>query len=364
MKTRFGQGIRRRAWALLGGALLCCSASVYGQELLYGEDLVRQLASPGEVRSVTNIRAKLRKESKTAQPLFKYTPLPFSDIATAPDTTRAEVKRPKQWDMPPFASLPPALPPDMPEEIRKQIEAEDDQYYESATPQGFPDLPIEQREVIPARLRPRRVDPGEEFVITITEMPPAFSTRRYYESDENVFLELAAFGGTTSFKAEEAYKAMKQAAVEQTPMEGFGEEAFLTRVVVVDEATRPKEEAPMYDGPPIPEAPPFEEILPEDKARPDLTDSGAAAALTAPAFNDLPVADLEGKKITFPAPPKKYVPAGGKVKQSLLVMVAYYPDEAVTLSFAIEERLGTVQDLMAVALLAQRKLKEEVVAHD
>lgn len=364
MKLRLAIGFRRRALALLGGAILLCSASAWGQERLYGEDLVRQLASPGEIRAATNIRARLRKESKTAQPLFKFTPLPFSDIATAPDTTVMETKRPKQWDMPPFPSLPPALPADMPEEIRKEIEASDDRYYEVVTPNGFSDIPLDQPEVIPYRLRPRKVEPGEEFVINITEMPPAFSTRRYYESDENVFLELSAFGGTTSFKAEEAYKAMKQAAVEQTPMQGFGEEAFLTRVVVVDEATIPEDEAPMYDGPPIPEAPPFEDILPEDQARPDLTDSGAAAALTAPAFTDLPVADLEGKKVEFPAPPKKYVPVGGKVKQSLLVMVAFYPDEAVTLSFAIEERLGTVQDLMAVAMLAQRKLKEEIVAHD
>lgn len=364
MKLRWAAGFRRRALALVGCAMLMLTSGASAQKLLYGEDLVRQLASPGEIRSATTIRAKLRKESKSAEPLFKFAPLPFADIATAPDTTRVDSERPKQWEMPTFPSIPPALPPDMPEEIRKQIEADDDRFYQTVTPTEFSDIPLEQREVIPYRSRPRKVEPGEEFNIKITEMPPAFSVRRYFESDPNVFLELAAFGGTTSFKAEEAYKAMKQAAVEQTAMEGFGEQAFLTRVIVVDESSKPQEDVSPYDGPPVPEAPPFEDILPEDQARPDLLDSGAAAALTAPAFTDLPVADLEGKKITFPSPPKKYVPAGGKVKQSLLVMVAYYPDEAVTLSFAIEERMGTVQDLMSIAMLAQRKLKEEIVAHD
>jgi hypothetical protein len=158
---------------------------------------------------------------------------------------------------------------------------------------------------------------------------------------------------------------MKLSAVSQEPMEGFGEQAFLTRIVVVDESTIPPAPEPsLVEGPPLPEVPPFPELAPQDQARPELLDSGRAAALNAPAFTDVPVADLEGKRISFPAPPKKYVPKGGKIKQSLIVLVAYYPDEALTLTFAIEERLGTVQDLMAVAMLAQRKLREDIVARD
>jgi hypothetical protein len=350
--------------ALAGAAFFACTLSSSSQNL-YGEDLVRQLASPAEIRGATTIRAKLRKETREAEPLFVLTPLPFADIATAPDVTPAKsTTRPKQWYLPPFETIDPALPPDMPESIRKEYEERLTLAQTTAIPETWSELAPPEPKVISALLKPRRVDPGEEFVFRIKEMPSAFSVRRYYESDKNVFIELAAFGGTTPYKAEEAFRAMKEVAVQQEPMEGFGEEAFLTRVIIIDEATKPAPEEPFMDGPPMPEVPTFAEIEPQDEARPDLTDSGSAAALTAPAFTELAVVDLEGKKVEYPSPPKKYFPKGGKVKQSLLVLVAFYPDESVTLTFAIEERLGTVQDLMSVAMLAQRKLREEIVARD
>ncbi len=351
--------IRRAIWA----AFLALSLLARAQNL-YGEDLVSRLGSPGEIREATNIRAKLRKQSKEAEPLFVLTPLPFADIEAAPNSQHYTPPRPKQWYLPPWPNLDPALPPDMPEHIRLEYEARRSREAQAAI---WPEIALEGQDPDKpsALLVPRPVEPGEELVVAITEVPPAFSVRRYYESDKDIFLEMAAFGGTTSFKAEEAYRAMKLAAVKQEPMQGFGEEAFLTRVVIVDESTRPEaKEASIVEGPALPEVPPFPELEPEDRARPELLDSGTAAALSAPAFNDLPVADLAGKRVSFPAPPKKYVPKGGKVKHSLLVLVAFYPDEALTLSFALEERLGTVQDLMAVAMLAQRKLRDEVLARD
>jgi hypothetical protein len=350
----------KKAFVIIAVFFACTVGS--GAQNLYGEDLVRRLASPAEIREVTNIRSRLRKESKEAEPLFVLSPLPFGDIPTAPDVSPSQpTQRPKQWYLPPWPSLDPALPPDMPESIRKEYEARSLQTV--VTPEIWPDLITPQREVASALLVPKRVAPGEEFVFRIKDMPEAFSVRRYYESDKNIFIELAAFGGTTPFKAEEAYRAMKEVAVQQEPMQGFGEEAFLTRVLVVDESTIPPETSPL-DGPPLPEVPPFPEVEPEDKARPELLDSGRAAALTAPAFRTVAVADLEGKTVTYPSPPKKYFPKGGKVRHSLLVLVAFFPDESLTLSFAIEERMGTVQDLMALAMLAQRKLRDDVVARD
>lgn len=348
---------------LVLGLLLACSLAAAAQNL-YGDDLVRRLASPGEIREATTIRARLRKETSQAEPLFVFTPQPFAEIGAAPNSQTTASEKVKQWYLPPWPSLDPALPPDMPEHIRLEYEA---RRQREAPAEVWPEIDIEGQDLHKpsALLVPRPVNPGEELVVQVTEIPPAFSVRRFYESDDDVFLELAAYGGTTSFKAEEAFKAMKLSAVKQEPMEGFGEEAFLTRIVVVDESTVPPvEEASPVEGPPLPEVPPFAELAPQDRARPEMLDSGRAAALEAPAFTDLAVADLEGKRVAFPAPPKKYVPKGGKIKQSLLVLVAYYPDEALTLTFAIEERLGTVQDLMAVAMLAQRKLRDEVVARD
>ncbi len=345
-------------------------ALTFGQTLpaqnLYGEDLVWRLASPSEIREVTSIGArKLRKESRQAEPLFVLTPPPFSDVPAAPPSeANVTPRRAKQWKLPPWTNIDPALPADLPEEVRKEWEA---RQKASEPANVWSEIPVvgQDQNRPSIFLRPRPVAPGEEFIFRNKELPPAFSLRRYHDGDENVFVEIAAYGGTTSFKAEEAYRAMKEAATKQDPLLGLGEEAFLTRVVVTKEPkSAQSEEQPFIDGPALPTAPPFAEIAPSDIARPDLLDSGRAVALAAPAFTDVAVADLEGKRVIFHQGPKKYVPKGGEVKQSLMVAVAFFPDQAVTLTFAIEERLGNVQDLIAVAMLAQRKLREDIVARD
>lgn len=333
-------------------------------ETLYGDDLAARLAGPREIREATSIRSKLRKVMDEAPPLFVLTPMAFSDVEVAPDITPIKAEgRPKQWELPPFSSVPPALPPDTPESVRREIE-EANRQPPLPTPAGFTEIPIEVPEIPHPMTRPKALAPGEEFVFRIKEMPEPFSVRRYFESDEDVFFQISAYGGTTSWKAEEAYRAIKECATRQDPLEGVGAEAFLTRVVVIDPRSLPAEGEDAMNGPALPAAPPFAEIEPEDEARPDLLDSGKTAAMSAPAFSDLAVADLEGKTIAFSEPPKKYTPKGGKVKQSLIVLVAFFKDESLTVTFAIEERLGNVQDLVDVALLAQKNLKEDIVAKD
>ena len=158
---------------------------------------------------------------------------------------------------------------------------------------------------------------------------------------------MAAYGGTTSFNAEKAYRAMKEAATRQKSLEGVGQEAFLTRVEVMEE----KEEDVL----------PFEELPPAGEKRPELLDSGTAQAMMAPAFQDVPVKDLEGRRISFTDPSKKiYRQEGPEIKQSVLVIVAFFPDQALTISISLEERLGTVQDLVAVAMMIQRKVTKEI----
>lgn len=328
----------------------------------YGEDLVRRLASPSEIREVVDLSSKqLRKESKTAEPLLVLTPPPFADIQAAPPSnTDVSPRRPKQWEPPPWPTLDPALPEDAPESLRQEMAQ---RLQQQAPAPIWDDVPVTGKEIISIYARPRAVAPGEEFVIRNKEIPAPFSLRHYHDGNENIFIQIAAYGGTTSYKAEEAYRAMKEAATKQDPLEGIGKEAFMTRVVVTDAAPSAPEE-PFIDGPPIPEAPPFADIAPTDRARPDLTDSGRAVALTAPAFTDVAVADLEGKRVNFEKGPKKYVPKGGNVKQTVTMIVAFFPDQGITLTFAIEERLGDIQDLVPLAMLAQRKLKEEIVARD
>lgn len=329
-------------------ALVCALQSGTWAQKLYDEDLTWHLANPGEIHKVTTIKAKLKREVKEAPPLFVLTPPPFEDILAAPNSAEHKTKKPDSWDLPPWPSVDPPLPANATAaekllyEHRKQETASPDVWPELGSPGGEKERPSQL-------LRPRVVPLDQEFVFHIKEIPKPFSLRRYFDS-EDTFFQVAAYGGTTSFKAEEAFRAIKEAATRQTKLEGIGDEAFMTRLEITE-----KEEDP--------NAMPFADVEVKGEARPDLTDSGRAEALLAPAFQEIAVKDLEGHKVTFVDPNKKYRSDEPKVLQSLLVLVAYFPDEAVTLSFAMDEKLGSIQDLIAVAMTAQRKLKEEIKAH-
>lgn len=322
-------------------AAVCSSPA----ETVYGEDLAWRLANPGEIRRVTTIKARLRREKKEADPLFILTPPPFEDISAAPNKLAGEPQKVKSWEIPPWPALDPPLPANA-SEAEKRLYQE--RQKETATPDVWAELdaPGGEKEAPSALLRPRKVSLDEQFVFRIKEIPEPFSLRRYYDT-EDVFIEIAAYGGTTSFKAEEAFRALKEAATRQTKLEGIGDEAFLTRIEVLSE-----QDDPDYI--------PFEEVAVVGDERPELLDSGSAEALAAPAFQDVPVKDLEGRRITYVEPHKRYRGKESEVEQSLLVIVAFFPDEALTVSFALEERLGSVQDLIAMAMMAQRKLKTEI----
>lgn len=312
-------------------------------QTLYPEDLAKKLASPKDVRKITNIRARLKRTAKKADPFFILTPPPFGDIEAAPNELAHLSLKPKSWDIPPWPAVDPAPPTNLTEEERKQMEERRIQ----ETANVWSELPPAggDENAPSAMLRPRRVPIEEQFVFRIKEIPEPFSLRRYYDN-EDIFMQVAAYGGTTSFKAEEAFRAMKEAAVRQTDIEGMGQEAFLTRV----EISEPEEEEVM----------PFEGLEPEGEERPDLMDSGSAVALLAPAFQDLPVKDLEGRRVTYVEPIKRYKSDTPDIKQSLLVIVAFFPDQALTVSVALEERLGSVQDLIAICMMVQRKVTKEL----
>ena len=313
-------------------------------ETLYGEDLAWRLANPRDIRRATNIEARLRKESKSAEPIFVLLPKPFDDIGPVKNSPSSMPSRPTHWDVPPFPSV---GPPGTEDELGPSGPSAPDGAWSEIGVQS------EKGPQASSALRPKIVPLDQQFVFRNKEIPNPFSLRRYFDRSD-VFVELAAFGGTTSFKAEEAYRAMKEAATVQEPLEGIGREAFLARVQVFDRPEKPK----------APELPPgtpaaFNELLPLESPRPDLADSSTAVALTAPAFQKLGVADLEGKKVKY-VTRKEYRERAPKVRNNLIVIVAFFPDEAVTLTFAVEERLGNVQDLVSIALLAQRRLKEDI----
>lgn len=323
--------------------MVCLLAGVASAETLYGEDLAWKLASPGEIKDVTTIKARLRKEDKKADPLFILTPPPFDEIEAAPNLVGNKPVEPKSWDLPPWPSVDPPLPADLSPLALKALEAR--QHRETA--EVWSELgPTDASDAPSILLRPRSVPVDQQIVVRADEVPAPFSLRRYYDT-EDIFVQVAAYGGTTSFAAEKAYRAMKAAATRQKSLDGIGTEAFLTRVEVLEEKEKP--------------VVPFEELEPAGEARPELLDSGRAVALLAPAFTELPVKDLEGRRISFSDPgQKQYRKDQPEVKQSVLVIVAFFPDQALTVSMALEERLGTVQDLVAVAMMVQKKVVSEL----
>lgn len=329
-------------------ALACTLHGHAWAQEIYDEDLTWHLANPGEIHKVTTIKARLKREVKEAPPLFILTPPPFEDIQAAPNSADQMTRKPDSWDVPPWPSVDPPLPADATPAERLMYER---RKHDTAEPEVWPELdsPGGEKERPSPLLRPRVVPLDQQFVFRVKEIPKPFSLRRYFDN-EDTFFQVAAYGGTTSFKAEEAFRAIKEAATRQTKLEGIGDEAFMTRVEITEKVEDPN-------------ALPFADVEVKGEARPDLTDSGRAEALLAPAFQDIAVKDLEGHKVTFVDPYKKYSADHPKVLQSLLVLVAYFPDEAVTVSFAMDEKLGTIQDLIAVAMMAQRKLKEEIKAH-
>jgi hypothetical protein len=328
--------------------LLCCALMLWlcsgvVAETLYSDDLAWQLASPGEIKRVTNIRARLRKEDKDAEPLFVLAPPPFEEITAAPNIMGNVPVKPKSWDLPPWPTVDPPIPADLPQATRELMAAR----RKDQTADVWSELDPAGDQEPSVLLRPIEVPVDQQIVVRANEIPPPFSLRRYYDSEE-VFIEVAAYGGTTSFNAEKAFRALKEAATRQKSLDGVGQEAFLTRVEVFEDT---EEE----------DALPFEELAPAGEQRPELLDSGSAEALLAPAFQDVPVKGLEGRRISFADPSKKvYRKDGPEVKQSVLVIVAFFPEQALTVSLSIEERMGTVQDLVAVAMLVQRKILNEI----
>ncbi len=370
--------ILRRTWLALALSLTAFG-SLSAQPLpQYNERLVRELFSPAEIRSSTSIQARLRRTSSDVTTFYRLSPIPFDEIATAPKSSAHNAPTQTSWSLPPWPSLDPPLPETLSPELQRALRSRaggaelpdawpslglphpDDiseelrlpregQWVSDDRPEIWGELDASSPQRPSALLRPLPASEDQRFEIVVTEIPDPFSIWRYYD-EPNAFVELAAYGGSSSFKAEEAFLALREATTGKESLEGIGHEAFLARIEITED---PPEPEPDFTNMP----PPFEDLDPLGGARPDLLDSGTAAALTSPSFKDLPVADLEGRRVSFRDPVKEYRRQHPRVLSRVVVLVAFFPEQRLTLSLAVEERLGTVQDLIALGLLAQRKLR-------
>ncbi len=352
---------------------------------LYPKDLAVTLMSEGDVEKETAVDG-FKKVEDTAEPSLLGPPVvPLGDVPVADNQGRL-VPAPKQWEVPPFPSLDPALPKDLPPQIREQMQR--DKGPGPAPAPVFGEVaPYDYQ--VSAELRPRAQRPNDMLRVTGGEAPLPFSARRY-TTEAVGFVQVAVYGGTTSIKAEQIYQTLRAAALNREDIQGVGREGFLTRIAA------PKEEKPVAAASPEPEpsaspaAPSrggFDAIDVTGPARPDMLDPGMAESASAPSFRGVPTrldpaaAPKPTSGTPAPAPANDSASDDLAVDEataassgvtsgtsplmrsnidgpSMLVLVAYFPDRAAVLEVAVDERIANMQQLLNLALKAQTRLGE------
>lgn len=350
------------ARALFVVLTLCLGGSALADPdlLRYPEDLAWQLLSRGDVREVTRCRDRLSREEQQGAPLLRLDPQPLAGIAPAPNSGKFAFDDKTQWELPPWPQLTPALPADMPPQVREQLLAE----AEVSTPAVWEELMPYRVAAASVLFRPRQAAPGEDLVPEELVIPEPFSLRRYFGT-QGQLVHVATYGGALGFRAENAFRALKAATPDRERLEGIGREAFLARIPhpahgADREAERPAAEpTPMEPAEEKIDAVPFAEIEAFGPARPDLVDPGLSAARDAPVWQTIPVAieaEPEDKPPSQELLNKKYVAKEAPAEHKLLLLVAHFEEHAVTLEIALDERLGTPQHLVELGLKAQERL--------
>jgi len=328
------------------GVLLLAAVAV-GQplrtDLRYPVDLAVQLVSEDEVQTVTAANVRLGDASEQATALLSSRPIPLADVAVAPESKPRLLSTSSQWEMPPFAELDPPPPAHLSpaaKELWLKL-----QQRRGPTPEVFASLPS-TASAPSALLRPRPAVAGQRRITSEDlVIPEPFSVRRY--AAPAGFFQIAIYGGTTSFAAEDAYRALRHAAVQREPLEGIGREAFLTHVV-----------APDYVEPVAvdPQAVPLGDVPVVGRPRPDLLEPGLIQSSQAPAFAAIPT---PVKPTAKPAPKKAAPPVEEPKKPEIILLVMFLPEKSVTVEMALDERIGTVQNLIALGLLVNQKLLQQ-----
>lgn len=320
-------------------------------EIRYKEDLAYDLVSKYEVRRVTHCDDRLNNEIREAPPILQPIEAPLDGIAPVEDDPDRTVMTPNMWKLPPFSSLAPALPMDIPEEVRERLEADRARApkvevaptFSDVVPAGFTPASVE--------LRPRRITRKEAVRQQNFDIPTPFSVRRY-QGGEGAFFQISLFGGSW-YKAEKAYNSLRAAAPDRQKLEGIGKEAFLLRLLERDEPEVADDEEEKPAKPEIP----LGAVDVEGQARPDLFDVARLSAAHSPVWQDIPTKIKYVKRPRFRPLEKKYVDKKGALKHEFLIMVAYFPEQALTVELALDGRLGTFQNLVQLSMGLNQKVK-------
>lgn len=319
----------------------------------YNEGLAWKLISHDEVQRVTRCSERLNHELKQAPAILTPSDAPLGGIDPLEDDPDRIEKTPNQWTLPPFPLVAPAIPFDLPEEVRAQWEADEAKRRQAVeVPEAFPGVLPEGSENAPSvRLRPRKIKRKDAMLTRNFEIPEPFSMRRYSGSSSGPFFQISLYGGTW-YTAERAFTSLKAAAPDRKKLEGIGKDAFLLRILE-------REEAPAMAEEKAPEVP-LGGVDVAGKERPDLFDVPALTAQNAPVWQDVPTKINYVKRPQFRPVPKKYVDRRGKLEKDLLLMVAYFPEQALTVELALDRRLGTMQDLVQLSMSLNKKVKAQL----
>ncbi|GMU52216.1 MAG: hypothetical protein AMXMBFR33_13620 [Candidatus Xenobia bacterium] len=337
------------------GSLLLCQAQ---NSTIYPRDLAVTLMSQRDVEEEISLGQRFQSVEESAPSLLGPPVVPLSDVPVAEDRPGRSLPPPKQWDVPPFPTLEPALPKDLPPEMLAELQARptgpQPEVFGKVAPYSYAPS---------AGLRPRTSRPNNMLRTRGSEAPVPFSLRRY-NTESLGFVQVAVYGGTTSIKAEQIYHTLKAAALKREDVFGIGSESFLARLPLPAEPEpAPGQPQAAEQAPPAPQAPPspsvaFGDITPTGPARPDYLDAGMAASSQAPSFRGVPTridqnAPALSQTTEDEGEEEAVTPASGP---SVLVLVSYFPDRAAVVELAMDERIGDLQKLLNLARHCQSRL--------
>lgn len=270
-------------------------------------------------------------EAVTPLQIIKKQDVPFEGVGIAP-TRVVNSARPKlSWTVPPFATIGPPGTEDLgpaPTVSQAPVFAEVDTTAEAPSPY----------------LRPK---PGPNKVqarFGDFEIPEALS-RACYASNSAGLFEFSLYGGTSSFAAEDAFEALAAALDNKHELKGYGERSLLGEY---------KEQVAKK----FLEEKRFESVEVVGKPQPELVDPGLNAAKKAPAFQDISTKPLSTGHLDLSKLPK-VSQAPARAPRDYWVLLAYYPEKAVTLEFSLDKRLGTPQHLVEMANQVHNRLKQQ-----
>ncbi|MBS2034024.1 hypothetical protein JST97_03500 [bacterium] len=308
--------------------VLLLTGALTAQEARYPKETASQWLGLLTVRATFDENAGL--ETVTPASILKRQHVPFQDVGLAP-TRVANSSRPKStWTVPPFSTI---GPPGFEEAPGAQPEAQ---------APVFADVPTGEEAPSPY-LRPKAGPSKVQARFRDFEIPEAISRACYASNDQGVF-EFSLYGGTSSFAAEDAFEALSAALENKHELKGYGERSLLGEYK--EQIARKQLEEKR-----------FESIEVVGKAQPELLDPGLNAAKKAPAFKDLSTDPLNpgGRLDLSRLPQVKKAPL--RAPRDYWVLLAYYPEKAVTLEFTLDKRLGHPQNLVDLANQVHARLK-------